>query len=101
LAAGTKLSIGRDELDIRLTPGHSPGHLSFYYAAGSFAITGDALFNGSIGRTDLPGGDYDTLIASIRQQLFTLPDDTKIYPGHGSATTIGFEKRNNPFLKTY
>ena len=97
----SKINIGEDELEVRFTPGHSPGHVCFYHEAGGFAISGDVLFNGSIGRTDLPGGDYDTLINSIQIQLFTLPDDTKIYPGHGPMTTIGFEKMNNPFVKLY
>jgi len=95
------INIGDDELEIRFTPGHSPGHLCFYDEAGGFAISGDVLFNGSIGRTDLPGGDFDTLINSIQTQLFSMPDDTKIYSGHGPLTTIGFEKMNNPFVKLY
>lgn len=96
-----KISLGDDELEIRFTPGHSPGSLSFYSADGGFVISGDVLFNGSIGRTDLPGGDYDTLIQSIQAQLFTLPDDTKVYSGHGPMTTVGWEKMNNPFVKMY
>ena len=95
------INIGDDELEIRFTPGHSPGHVCFYDKAEGFAISGDVLFNGSIGRTDLPGGDFDTLINSIQTQLFTLPDDTKIYSGHGPMTTIGLEKMNNPFVKIY
>jgi len=95
------IKIDDDELEIRFTPGHSPGHIIFYYEAGGFVIGGDVLFNGSIGRTDLPGGDFDTLIDSIQTQLFTLPDDTKVYSGHGPMTTIGFEKSNNPFVKLY
>jgi len=95
------IKIGDDQLEVRFTPGHSPGHVIFYSEPDGFAISGDVLFNGSIGRTDLPGGDFDTLINSIQTQLFTLPDDTKIYPGHGPMTTIGFEKMNNPFVKLY
>ena len=95
------IKIGNEELEPRFTPGHSPGSVSFYHEAGGFAIGGDVLFNGSIGRTDLPGGDYDTLINSIQTQLFTLPDETKVYSGHGSVTTIGFEKMNNPYVKLY
>jgi hydroxyacylglutathione hydrolase len=95
------INIDNDVLEIRFTPGHSPGHVCFYNEADGFAISGDVLFNGSIGRTDLPGGDFDTLINSIQTQLFTLPHDTKIYPGHGPMTTIGFEKMNNPFVKLY
>jgi glyoxylase-like metal-dependent hydrolase (beta-lactamase superfamily II) len=94
-----KIRLGEEELEVLFTPGHSPGHVCFYYEKGGFVIGGDVLFNGSIGRTDLPGGDFDTLINSIQTQLFTLPDDTKVYPGHGPVTTIGFEKMNNPFLK--
>ena len=95
------INIGDDELEIRFTPGHSPGHVCFYDEAEGFAVSGDVLFNGSIGRTDLPGGDFDTLINSIQTQLFTMPDDTKIYSGHGPVTTIGLEKMNNPFVKVY
>jgi glyoxylase-like metal-dependent hydrolase (beta-lactamase superfamily II) len=98
---GSVIKIGDDELAIRFTPGHSPGHIVFYDEPDGFAISGDVLFNGSIGRTDLPGGDFDTLINSIQTQLFTLPDDTKIYSGHGRMTTIGFEKMNNPFVRLY
>ena len=101
LKEGETIEVGDDELQIRFVPGHSPGSVCFYHEAGGFVIGGDVLFNGSIGRSDLPGGDYDTLINSIQTQLFTLPDDTKVYPGHGSMTTIGFEKMNNPFVKLY
>jgi len=98
---GSVLKVGDDELEIRFTPGHSPGHVIFYNEAGGFAIVGDVLFNGSIGRTDLPGGDFSTLINSIQTELFTLADDTKVYPGHGPMTTVGYEKMNNPFVKLY
>ena len=98
---GSCIKIGDEELRMLFTPGHSPGSISFYYEPGGFVIGGDVLFNGSIGRTDLPGGDFDTLINSIQTQLFTLPDDTKVYSGHGPVTTIGFEKMNNPFVKLY
>ncbi|MEP7373528.1 MAG: MBL fold metallo-hydrolase [Chitinophagaceae bacterium] len=98
---GETIKVGDEELEIRFTPGHSPGSVIFYHEAGRFVIGGDVLFNGSIGRTDLPGGDYDTLINSIQTQLFTLPDETKVYSGHGSLTTIGFEKMNNPYVKLY
>jgi len=98
---GSRIKIGNEELEVRFTPGHSPGSVSFYHEAGGFVIGGDVLFNGSIGRTDLPGGDYDTLINSIQTQLFTLPDETKVYSGHGTVTTIGFEKMNNPYVKLY
>ena len=98
---GQVIKIGDDELKVLFTPGHSPGHVCFYNEPGGFVIDGDVLFNSSIGRTDLPGGDYDTLIQSIQLQLFTLPDQTKVYPGHGPMTTIAFEKMNNPFVKLY
>lgn len=83
-------------LKVLETPGHAPGHVCF--VGEDFAIVGDCLFAGSIGRTDLPGGDYDLLMRSIRDKLLTLPDEMKIYPGHGPPTTIGQERRTNPFL---
>jgi glyoxylase-like metal-dependent hydrolase (beta-lactamase superfamily II) len=92
------IEIGDDSLKAILVPGHSPGSLSFYSAGGGFVITGDALFQGSIGRTDLPGGDYDTLITSIQNSLLTLPPETLVYPGHGDPTSIGAEASGNPFL---
>lgn len=92
------IEFGNTKLVALFTPGHSPASLSFYCAAENFIIAGDVLFPESIGRTDLPGGDFDTLIQSIRTKLFTLPDDTIVYSGHGPATTIGHEKRHNPFL---
>ena len=101
LKEGTTINLGNDELEIRFTPGHSPGSVCFYHEPGGFVIGGDVLFNGSIGRTDLPGGDFDTLINSIQTQLFTLPDETKVYSGHGPVTTVGLEKMNNPFVKMY
>lgn len=99
IEGGEKITLGNDTLKAILTPGHSPASLSFYNEKDGFVISGDALFRQSIGRTDLPGGDFDTLINSIRTQLFSLPDNTKVYSGHGPETTIGFEKRNNPFLQ--
>lgn len=96
---GEIIRMNGDELQILFTPGHSPGSVCFYDERDGFVIGGDVLFDGSIGRTDLPGGDFNTLINSIQTQLFTLPDDTKVYPGHGPMTTIGFEKMNNPFVK--
>jgi glyoxylase-like metal-dependent hydrolase (beta-lactamase superfamily II) len=98
LNEGDSLQLGDDVLDILHCPGHSPGSICFYHQQQGFIIGGDVLFRQSIGRTDLPGGDYDTLINSIKQKLFILPDETVVYSGHGQATTIGYEKRNNPFL---
>jgi hydroxyacylglutathione hydrolase len=99
LVEGQVLSIGGVQLTCLFTPGHSPGSISFYCEASNVVISGDALFMQSIGRTDLPMGNHDTLIESIRSQLFTLPSNTKVYSGHGPSTTIGFEKINNPFLQ--
>ncbi len=95
---GALIRLGKDELKIIFTPGHSPGHICFYSEAQHFILGGDVLFRLSIGRTDLPGADFDTLINSIKQKLFVLPDEVLVYPGHGPVTTIGFEKLNNPFL---
>ena len=92
------IALGKDKLTALLVPGHSPGSLSFYSRDAGFVITGDALFQGSIGRTDLPGGDFDTLISSIRSRLLTLPAETTVYPGHGEPSTIGGEAADNPFL---
>lgn len=99
LEPGQILNIGEDRLEVLFVPGHSPGHCCFYCAAQGFVIGGDALFRDSIGRTDLPGGDHETLLRSIRERLFTLPGDTIVLPGHGPGTTIGYEKRHNPFLR--
>jgi glyoxylase-like metal-dependent hydrolase (beta-lactamase superfamily II) len=96
---GEVIKLGNDELDILFTPGHSPGHVCFYEKAAKFLIGGDVLFNGSVGRTDLPGGDFATLEQSIKTKLFTLPGDVIVYPGHGSSTTIGDEMKSNPFVK--
>lgn len=93
------VKLGRDEFRIILVPGHSPGSICFYNEEQKFAIAGDVLFKESVGRTDLPGGNHAALIENIRHQLFVLPDDVIIYPGHGDFTTIGYEKRYNPFLK--
>lgn len=95
---GEAITLDNDCFKVLLTPGHSPASLSFYNEKDGFVISGDVLFKQSIGRTDLPGGDYDTLIESIRTHLLVLPDDTKVYSGHGPVTSIGVEKRNNPFL---
>ena len=93
------LRLGDDTLQVFLTPGHSPGSISFYYPKGNWVISGDVLFSGSIGRTDLPGGSMDTLLNSIRTHLFTLPGETTVLSGHGPSTSIAEEKMNNPFLK--
>ena len=95
----TVISLDDDQLSVLLTPGHSPGSLSFYCEKQGFVISGDVLFKESIGRTDLPGGDFDTLITSIQTKLFTLPPTTLVYNGHGSTTTIGHEIKNNPYLR--
>ena len=98
LDEGDIVTFGNSSLEIFFTPGHSPGSITFYNRDQKFMIAGDVLFYGSIGRTDLPGGDFDTLINSIQSKLFSLSDDYKVYSGHGPVTTIGFEKQNNPFL---
>ena len=92
------IMIGKDELKVFETPGHSPGSVCFYSSIENFIISGDVLFSGSIGRTDLPGGDYDTLIKNIRDKLFILPGNTVVYSGHGELTTIETEKETNPFF---
>ncbi|MEO6252832.1 MAG: MBL fold metallo-hydrolase [Ferruginibacter sp.] len=98
LKEGDKTKLGEDELAVIEAPGHSPGHICFYCAKQNFIISGDVLFNRSIGRTDLPGGDHQTLLKNIREKLFVLPDETVVYSGHGPETTIGEEKKYNPFL---
>jgi len=95
---GDQLKFGNSTLDIFFTPGHSVASLTFYNRAEKICISGDVLFQGSIGRTDLPGGNFDTLINSIKTKLFTLDDDTKVFSGHGNSTTIGEERMHNPFL---
>lgn len=98
LQAGDSVFLDQDELKVLLTPGHSPGSICFYSEKHGFLIGGDVLFYQSIGRTDLPMGNHDTLLKSIREQLLVLPEEVKVYPGHGQATTIGHEKNYNPFL---
>ncbi len=98
LAAGQTIKLGESELSVRFAPGHAPGHVVFYDEASGQLVGGDVLFKSSIGRTDLPGGDHNTLLKSIKEQLLTLPDATVVYPGHGPSTTIGAERRSNPFL---
>ena len=95
---GDIVKLGDDELKVIEAPGHSPGHICFYCAKQNFIISGDVLFNRSIGRTDLPGGNLETLLKNIREKLFVLPDETIVYSGHGPVTTIGEEKSENPFL---
>lgn len=97
--ASWTLRIGSFEYDARYTPGHAPGHLSFYHKPGGWVIVGDVLFAGSIGRTDLYGGDFSLLEESIRKKIYTLPDETVVWAGHGPHTTVGYEKRTNPFVK--
>ena len=99
LKEGDKITIGHDELAVIEVPGHSPGHICFYCAKQNFLIGGDVLFNHSVGRTDLPGGDHEQLIKNIKEKLFVLPDETIVYSGHGPATSIGEEKRFNPYLQ--
>jgi glyoxylase-like metal-dependent hydrolase (beta-lactamase superfamily II) len=96
LADGDRLSCGRFEFEVRHVPGHSPGHVAF--VGPGMALVGDVVFAGSVGRTDLPGGDGRTLVESIETRLLTLPDDTVLYPGHGPETTVGHERKTNPFL---
>lgn len=97
---GKLLPLGdEDVVDVLLTPGHSPGSVCFYSEKDGWIIGGDVLFAGSIGRTDLPGGNHATLLESIRTQLLPLPDEVRVYPGHGPATTIGAERRGNPWLQ--
>ena len=97
LNEGDTVKFGNSELSVVFVPGHAAGHIAFYNTEQRFCIGGDVLFRQSIGRTDLPGGDYDTLIESIHTKFFTMPDDMVVYPGHGPETTIAFEKAHNPF----
>ncbi len=98
LKEGDKIHLGEDELEIIHAPGHSPGSICFYCSKQNFIIGGDVLFNGSIGRTDLPAGDYKTLIKNIKEKIFRLPEDVIVYSGHGPITTIGQEKKSNPYV---
>ncbi len=98
LTHGQIVSVGKEELEVRFTPGHAPGHVVFIHHAGKQVFGGDTLFMGSIGRYDLPGSDGPTLMRSIREQLFTLDDEYVVYPGHGPATRIGVERKSNPFV---
>ena len=98
LKHGQNLQFGEHSFEVRHCPGHTPGHVVFYCAAEKVMFCGDVIFWGSIGRTDLPGGDYDTLIRSILTQILTLPNETRLLSGHGGETSIGVERRDNPFL---
>ena len=99
LNEGDIVEFGNSKLKILYTPGHAPGHISLYSKEEKFIISGDVLFKSSIGRTDLPGGDFNVLIESIKTKILCLDDDTVVYCGHGPATTVGYERVNNPFLK--
>ena len=94
---GDTIDVGDEVVKVIATPGHSPGGVTFLTSVGIFP--GDALFAGSIGRTDLPGGDFDTLIRSIKERILALPDETQVFPGHGPATTVERERMYNPFLQ--
>ncbi|MEO6681305.1 MAG: MBL fold metallo-hydrolase [Ginsengibacter sp.] len=98
LIEGDIITLGNDELEVIEAPGHSPGSICFYCKKQGFLIGGDVLFQNSIGRTDLPGGNHNQLIKNIKEKLFILPDEVVVYSGHGPETTIGHEKKNNPFL---
>lgn len=98
LRGGEEIEVGSIRLKVLHTPGHTPGSISLYCESLGAIFTGDVLFAGSVGRTDLPGSSYRDLISSIRMKLFALPDETIVYPGHGERTTIGVERRSNPFL---
>ena len=98
LQHGQLVEVGNEELEVRFTPGHAPGHVVFVHHADRQVFAGDTLFYGSIGRYDLPGADGPTLLKSIREQLFTLPDDYAVHPGHFQSTTIGEERAHNPFV---
>ncbi len=99
LHEGQVITVGKCTVRVLYTPGHAPGHVSFYVPEHGVVFSGDVLFQNSIGRTDLPGGDYHTLIRTIQRELLSLPDETHVLSGHGPATTVGEERRNNPFLQ--
>ena len=98
LGDGDRVTIGSLELEVCHCPGHTPGHVAFFHAPSRFAVVGDVLFQGSIGRTDFPGGDHATLIRSIRGRLFPLGDDVRFLPGHGPLSSFGDERRANPYV---
>ncbi|MGV3539574.1 MAG: MBL fold metallo-hydrolase [Rufibacter sp.] len=98
LKEGENVTFGNTQLEVLFAPGHAPGHVVFYHPESRILVGGDVLFQRSIGRTDLPGGNYQTLINSIKTKLFKLPEEVRVFPGHGPSTTIGEEKTSNPFL---
>ena len=98
ISGGEVLTFAYLTFEVRFCPGHSPGHLIFYCASEKLLIAGDTLFQSSIGRTDLPGGDHNQLLQKIKSEIYTLPHDTKVLPGHGPNTTVGVEALNNPFV---
>lgn len=98
LQHGQVVRVGDNQMEVRHAPGHTPGHVMFYCAEHGVLFCGDVIFRGSIGRTDLPGGDHATLIESIQTQVLTLPEDTRLLNGHGPETTVAWERRHNPFL---
>ncbi len=98
LNQGQKLLLGKIELEVRHTPGHTPGHCVFYVPSSAICFCGDLIFQRGVGRTDLPGGSWDELVSSIRSQIFTLPDETRLLSGHGPETTVGEERKLNPFV---
>jgi glyoxylase-like metal-dependent hydrolase (beta-lactamase superfamily II) len=98
LNEGDRVSVGEEEMSVLHCPGHTPGHVVFFHPGDRLAIVGDVLFQGSIGRTDFPRGDHRSLLASIRDKLFLLGDDVAFIPGHGPMSTLGEERRNNPFV---
>jgi glyoxylase-like metal-dependent hydrolase (beta-lactamase superfamily II) len=98
LVDGQILHLGSNQIEVRHAPGHTQGHVLFYCEAENVLFCGDVIFDGSVGRTDLPGGDFDTLLASIESQVLTLPDKTRLLSGHGPETTVGVERKSNPFI---
>ncbi|HSG45095.1 MAG TPA: MBL fold metallo-hydrolase, partial [Anaerolineales bacterium] len=95
---GQKLKLGNYEFEVRFTPGHTTGHCLLYVASENICFCGDLIFNGSVGRTDLPGGNWEQLVKSIEEQVFIMPDETRLLSGHGPETTVGNEKASNPFV---
>lgn len=98
---GQTLQLGSSRFEVRFTPGHTPGHCIFYVPSDGVCFCGDLIFRNSVGRTDLPGSDTDALLDSIRTRVFTLPDETRLLPGHGPETTVAYERQHNPFVKDF